>query len=40
MNGANSSPPEKIIDLTYQLFDLAKSESIPNQRVMRFKAAG
>ncbi len=29
MNGANSLPPEKIIDLTNQLFDIAKSESIP-----------
>jgi hypothetical protein len=27
MNGANSLPPEKIIDLTNQLFDIAKSES-------------
>jgi hypothetical protein len=29
MNGANSLPPEKIIDLTNQLFEVAKSESIP-----------
>jgi hypothetical protein len=29
MNGANSLPPEKIIDLTNQLFDISKSESIP-----------
>jgi hypothetical protein len=29
MNGANSLPPEKIIVLTNQLFDIAKSESIP-----------
>jgi hypothetical protein len=28
MNGPNSLPPEKIIDLTNQLFDIAKSESI------------
>ncbi len=29
MNGADSLPREKIIDLTIQLFDIAKSESIP-----------
>ena len=29
MNGANSLSPEKIIDFTNQLFDIAKSESIP-----------
>jgi hypothetical protein len=29
MNGVDSFPPEKIIDLTNQLFDIAKSESIP-----------
>ena len=29
MSGANSLPPEKIIDLTNQLYDIAKSESIP-----------
>jgi transposase len=28
MNGANSLPPEKIIDLANQLFDISKSESI------------
>ena len=33
MNGANSLPPEKIIDLTNQLFDIAKSESIPPAEV-------
>jgi hypothetical protein len=29
INGTNSLPPEKIIDMTDQLFDIAKSESIP-----------
>ena len=29
MNGANSLPPEKIINLTNQLFEITKSESIP-----------
>ena len=29
LNGANSLPPEKIIDLTNQLFEITKSESIP-----------
>jgi hypothetical protein len=29
MNCVDSLPPEKIIDLTNQLFDIAKSESIP-----------
>ena len=29
INGANSLQPEKIIDLTNQLFDISKSESIP-----------
>ena len=33
MNGANSLPPEKIIDLTNQLFDIAKSESISPEEV-------
>ena len=33
MNGANSLPPEKIIDFTNQLFDIAKSESIPPAEV-------
>ena len=33
MNGANSLPPEKIIDLTNQLFDISKSESIPPAEV-------
>ena len=33
MNGANSLPPEKIIDLTNQLFDIAKSESISPDEV-------
>jgi hypothetical protein len=33
MNGANSLPPEKIIDLTNQLFDITKSESIPPDEV-------
>ena len=33
MNGANSLPPEKIIDSTNQLFDIAKSESIPPAEV-------
>jgi hypothetical protein len=33
MNGANSLPPEKIIVLTNQLFDIAKSESIPPAEV-------
>src|SRR6266487_2653692 len=29
MSGTNSLPPGKIIDLTNQLFDISKSESIP-----------
>jgi len=29
VNGANSLPPERIVDLTNQLFDISKSESIP-----------
>jgi hypothetical protein len=33
MNGVNSLHPEKIIDLTNQLFDIAKSESIPPAEV-------
>ncbi len=33
MNGAKSLPPEKIIDLTNQMFDIAKSESIPLEEV-------
>ena len=33
MNGANGLPPEKIIDLTNQLFDISKSESIPPAEV-------
>jgi hypothetical protein len=33
MSGANSLPPEKIIDLTNQMFDIAKSESIPPAEV-------
>jgi hypothetical protein len=33
MNGAHSLPPENIIDLTNQLFDIAKSESIPPAEV-------
>jgi hypothetical protein len=33
MNCANSLPPKKIIDLTNQLFDIAKSESIPPAEV-------
>jgi hypothetical protein len=33
MNGANSLPQEKIINLTNQLFDIAKSESIPPAEV-------
>jgi hypothetical protein len=33
VNRANSLPPEKIIDLTNQLFDIAKSESIPPAEV-------
>jgi|GEM_PF-516902 len=33
MGGANSLPPEKIIDLTNQLYDIAKSESIPPAKV-------
>nr|MDQ6864837.1 hypothetical protein [Thermoproteota archaeon] len=33
MNGANSLPPEKIIELTNQLFDVSKSESIPPAEV-------
>ena len=36
MNGANSLPPEKIIDVTNQLFDIAKSESIPPAEVPVF----
>ena len=33
MNAANSLAPEKIIDLTNQLFDIAKSESISPSEV-------
>jgi hypothetical protein len=33
MNGANSLPPEKIIELTNQLFEITKSESIPPAEV-------
>ena len=33
MNDVDSLPPEKIIDLTNQLFDIAKSESIPPAEV-------
>jgi hypothetical protein len=33
VNGVDSLPPEKIIDLTNQLFDIAKSESIPPAEV-------
>src|SRR2546428_9445212 len=33
MNGENSLAPEKIIDLTTQLFDVSKSESIPPAEV-------
>ena len=36
MNGPNSSPPEKIVDLTNQLFDITKSESIPPAEVPVF----
>jgi hypothetical protein len=36
MNGANSLPPEKIIDLTNQLFGITKSESIPPAEVPVF----
>ena len=36
MNGANSLPPEKIIDFTNQLFDIAKSGSIPPAEVPVF----
>jgi hypothetical protein len=36
MNGANSLPPEKIIDLTNQLFGITKSESIPPAEVLVF----
>jgi hypothetical protein len=33
MNGPKSLPPEKIVDLTNQLFDITKSESIPPAEV-------
>jgi hypothetical protein len=33
INGSNSLQPEKIIDLTNQLFDISKSESIPPAEV-------
>ena len=36
MNGANSLSPEKIIDLTNQLFEITKSESIPPAEVRVF----
>ena len=36
MNGANSLPPEKVINLTNQLFDIAKSGSIPPAEVPVF----
>ena len=32
-NGANSLPPEKVIDFTNQLFDISNSESIPPAEV-------
>ena len=36
VNGANSLPPERIVDLTNQLFDIAKSESISPAEVPNY----